>query len=221
MDTPKTVFVLDFDGVVIRRSEFFKQEAWPIVFFLYGERYKPFFKEAEAKYGGGRGGDRFDILRETYRGLGEPENKIPELVASGARAFDDYVQAKIIEAGVTDHDRSVLKKLSERLPIYFNSATPVEAIKQTVENLKLKNVITGVLGRPNSKVENFRFVTEQEGVPPRNVVFLGDSDSDYKVAQEFGCRFVGLANDWNKWGGGEKPFPIITDLAEIGQLLGH
>src|SRR4051812_29894214 len=91
--------VVDFDGVVVRRSEFFKQEAWPHVFTEYGDAYLPHFKRAEEQFGAGRGGDRFDILRETYRGLGVSEAELPAKVADGAERFDSYVQAKIKEAG--------------------------------------------------------------------------------------------------------------------------
>lgn len=211
--------VLDFDGVVVRRSEFYKQEAWARVFVSYGEGYRLFFERAEREFGGGRGGDRFDILRETYRGLGEPEEKIPSLVDAGAKAFDGYVQAMIMEVGITDQDRQILEAFSRETPIYLNSATPTEALGRTIKNLKLEQFIAGALGRPKSKIENFRLVAEREKAIPQQIIFIGDNENDYGAAQEFGCRFVGFANDWNKWAGAKKPFAVITDLSELERYL--
>lgn len=214
------VIVFDFDGVIIRRSEFFKQEAWPLVFSSYGERGMDALRDAEKIYGGGRGGDRFDILRHAYEALGEPTESIPVLVEKGANTFDEIVQKKILEAGVSDEDRGVLEQLSKRMPLYLNSATPKEALERTIENIHIKELIKGVLGRPNTKVQNFQYVAEEEKLSPSEILFVGDGESDYKAAKEFGCGFVGLGNDWNNWKKGEKQFDVVYSLEEIESYLG-
>ncbi len=211
--------VVDFDGVIVRKSEFFKQEAWTIVFSAYGDSYLPHLKKAEEKFGGGRGGDRFDILRETYRSLGEPEEKLSRLVEKGAQIFDEYVQKKISEAGADSEVVQELEKISKRVPIYVNSATPVDALKRTILNLGISRLFRGVLGRPNSKIENFRSAAAAEKCSPGEILFIGDSDSDAKVAAEFGCKFIGYANEWNRWMGTDKSFPVIISFAELEKHL--
>lgn len=211
--------VVDFDGVIVRRSEFFKQETWPIVFSAYGASYLPHFKKAEQKFGGGRGGDRFDILRETYRGLGVPEEKIKALVEAGGRVFDNYVQAKIAEDGADAEVVRVLEKLSARIPIYVNSATPVDALERTIANLGIAHLFRSVLGQPLSKVENFRLAATAEKCAPGEILFIGDSDSDVKAAQEFVCQFIGYANECNGWAGTDKSFPVIISFAELDKHL--
>ena len=213
------VIVFDFDGVIIRRSEFFKQESWPLVFTKYGEKGMTAFREGEKKYGGGRGGDRFDILRHAFEQLGEDKDDVPALVQEGARVFDEQVQSKILAAGVTDKDRQTLERLSKRLPLYLNSATPKEALERTISNLKLQKCIKGALGRPNSKIKNFSLVSSTEHISPGAILFVGDADTDYQAAQQFGCAFVGLGNEWNKWEKDGKPFPVVHDLGEVETFI--
>ena len=211
--------VFDFDGVIVRRSEFFKHDAWSEIFSDYGAPGVEAVHEGVRLYGGGRGGDRFDILRHAFQTLGESEDRISTLVDETAQKYNELVQEKMIEAGVLDEDRAVLERISKRVPLYINSATPKQALERTVENLRLRSFIVGVLGRPNTKVENLKYVAEEQGIEPSEILFIGDADTDYKAGQEFGCRFIGLSNDWNMWKKGEKPFTVISSLNEIESHL--
>lgn len=210
-----TAIVFDFDGVIVQDSEFFKQEAWRIVFSPYGEKAMEWFREAEEKYGGGRGGDRFDILRHIYQRLGEPAHTIPSLVKEGAATFNLYLQKRILEVGVKRSNRGALEELSKSYALYINSATPEKELEQTVVHLKLDSVFKRVLGRPSNKVQNLRFIAKTEDVKPQNILFVGDGDRDHDAARDFGCHFLGYANDWNKWTGSDKQFPLVTNLRDV------
>ena len=146
--------VVDFDGVIVRKSEFFKQEAWTIVFSAYGDSYLPHLKKAEEKFGGGRGGDRFDILRETYRSLGEPEEKLSRLVEKGAQIFDEYVQKRYQKQGLIRKLFKNWKNIEARSDLckfrYSGRCAKAHHL-----NLGISRFFRGVLGRPNSKIENF------------------------------------------------------------------
>lgn len=210
-----TAIVFDFDGVIVQDSEFFKQEAWRVVFASYGEKVMEWFREAEAKYGGGRSGDRFDILRHMYQRLGEPAHQVPSLVEEGAATFNLYVQKRILEVGVECSNRGALEELSKSYALYINSATPEKELEQTVMHLKLDGVFKRVLGRPSNKVQNLRIIAKTEDVKRQNILFVGDGDHDYNAAREFGCHFLGYANDWNKWAAGDKQFPLVTNLRDV------
>ncbi|KKW35744.1 hypothetical protein A2852_01285 [Candidatus Adlerbacteria bacterium RIFCSPHIGHO2_01_FULL_54_23] len=199
--------VLDFDGVVARRSEFFKKEAWALVFAHYGARHEPFLREAS--------GDRFSILEKVYEKLGESPEHIPTLVQDGSRVFDEYVQRKISEAGVDNETRLGLADLSDAGSLYINSATPTGALKRSVRQLRIEEYFTDVLGRPRNKVENFKEIAARERAKPAEILFVGDGDNDYAAAQEFGCAFLGFANDWNNWAEAWKPFPVVSNFNKI------
>lgn len=207
--------VFDFDGVIVQDSEFFKQEAWRLVLAPYGQKEMDCFRQAEEKYGGGRGGDRFDILQEIYECLGEPADTIPSLVNEAAALFNVYLQKRILEVGVERNTRGALEELSKSYALYINSATPERELEQTVMHLKLDGLFKRVLGRPSNKVHNLRIIGKAEDVEPQNILFVGDGDRDYDAAREFGCHFLGYANDWNKWAGSDKQFPVVTNLRDV------
>src|SRR3569623_304125 len=183
------LLVFDFDGVVVRRSEFFKRAAWPRVFMIQGfdDAYIPYFQKAEAKYGNGKGGDRYDIMRAIDHGLGKSGKDCELYVEEGARIFDAHVQRAIAEAGIDPADRAAFAKLADRFTLYLNSATPIASLNHSAEALLISQYLTGILGRPNSKIENFREIAAQEKVLPQEILFVGDNMSDYKAAQEFDC----------------------------------
>lgn len=211
--------VFDFDGVIVRQSEFSKQEVWEELFPL-GTPEREEFSKAEKLYGGGRGGDRFDIIRYVYENVPKLRGTTLEsIVADTECHFDETVQMRIVNEGILAHDKQTLVELSRSRSLYLNSATPVDALKRTLQNLGLEGVFKGVLGRPLSKVENFRRVAAEEDLSPAEILFVGDSEADVKAAKEFGCLFVGLGNDWNTWQEGGKEFPIVKDLAEVKKLV--
>lgn len=217
IDRPE-VLVFDFDGVVVGHSEFFKEEAWHQVFAPYRGLYELPLTKTRELFGFGKKGDRFDVLRYVYEQVGVAEEDIPALVERGARQFNDLVQAGILRAGVVPGGKEVLGRLAQRLPLYVNSGTSTVALQQSVESLELGQVFRGVYGGPASKVENLMMIAEVEGKSPSQLLMIGDSDGDWQAAKDFGCHFIGVANDWNKWE--NKSFPLIIHLADLlPQLL--
>lgn len=210
-----TVIVFDFDGVIIRSSEFFKQEAWPLVLAHYGGGAIEHFAEAEGKYGEGRGGDRYDILRYIFEKLSEPTDKIPSLVQAEAAAFNAHVQERITEIGIEFSKRKALEHLSARYALYLNSGTPEKELRQTITRLKLDAVFKAVLGRPSSKSQNLRLVLQSENAKPSNILFVGDGEHDHKAALELGCHFVGYSNEWNQWADRDKQFPLVSSVRDV------
>lgn len=210
------VIVFDFDGVLVRRSEFFKREAWEELFKSDSARWK-LFEEAEAKYGQGRGGDRYDIIRFVMKGVSpySSETEIEARVQDLATQYDAIVQKKIAHVDIDPTDRAILERLSKKYSLYVNSATPKETLEKTIANLGLTGVFKGVLGRPLSKPENFKLVAENEGVKMGEVLFVGDGESDFKASEVSQCRFLGISNDWNNWKEGAQAFPIIRALEDI------
>ena len=216
METKARVLVWDFDGVLVPRSEFFKEEAWKSVFEEYEGMYEPFFDEANEMFAFGKGGDRYDILRHVYTRLGSSGEVLEGKVETGARQFNEHVQRKIKDSGPTPGATQVLTELNVRsVPMYVNSGTNTRALKESTDMLGLTEYFVDVLGAPTKKSENLMAIAKRESVGPAEIILLGDSHGDEFGAQEAGTRIVGLCNAWNGWKVGEKEFPLITELKEI------
>ncbi len=216
MKTAHKAIVFDFDGVIVPDSDQVKSNTWPQVLQPYGPKALVLLDEAHQRFGRGKGGDRFDILRYIYTQLGDPAGHIEGLVAASAKQFDLLAQEGILRSGVNPQMRAALEHLAEKFPLYVNTATPVEAIQKTIDALGLRDFFVGVLGRPKSKVENFRLVASEQKVASEEILFVGDSDTDAKAAQEFGCAFIGFGNDLtNDWLRTKQEFRVISVLGEL------
>jgi phosphoglycolate phosphatase-like HAD superfamily hydrolase len=176
-------------------------------------------------FGWGKPGGRMEILRHVFERLGEPANTLDARVAEAAQAFDNYVQAKIFEAGMVPGAMEMLKDISKRgISMYLNSGTATAALVLSARNLQIHHFFNGILGSTKepiggSKVHNLGFMKQQELVETDEILFVGDGDSDLKAAQEFGCRFVGVSNRWNNWKKEEKSFPLVTNLQDVANYL--
>ena len=218
------VVVFDFDGVFVLDSDaVFKKEAWGIALQRW-PGYETFLKEGNQLYGSGKPGGRIEIMGYIFECLGEQAEMIPMLVQSAAQAFDDHVQTRIRDAGLVPHALEMLEELWNRgIRLYLNSGTATSALQRSARNLKINHLFSAILGSTKepfggSKTENLQYVADQEQVGPAAILMVGDGESDYQAALEFGCNFVGIANKWNQWGK-EKPFSLITDLQDVPRFV--
>lgn len=212
------VIVFDHDGVIVRLSEIVKMGAWGFVANHPDIGNRTVIAEGEDHCVHIKG-NRFDILEYTFKKLGKPAEQIPLLVQKHAKRFNNIVQEGIQALGITDEDRKTIYKLSQLYPLYINSGTTETEMNETIEVLGLKPRFKGIFGQPTKKIPNLERAMKAENITPQEMLFVGDSNSDYEAALKFGCHFLGLANSWNEWANEEKPFPKIFSLSEIQNHL--
>ena len=209
------VLVTDFDDCLVIGSEAVKDEIWPLAFGDGALAIEPFFKKAQRRFADGAG-DRYDIVRETLQAIGKSSETEVDRVCD---LFDDILQEEIRDIGMRPEDHAALAFLSSEMPVYLNTATPIHTVRESLRNLDILKYFTGVFGRPDDKCSNMHSILKRQReigltTVPREVLFVGDGDGDWKTAQEFGCSFVGIATMRNKWMK-EKPFPIIRFFSEV------
>lgn len=213
------VIVFDFDGVLVPGSEAVKRAAWVHVFASRGERAVTHAQEYVTAYMNGKG-DRFDIIRSVLTRLGEMVENMDEAVGKLSSVFDDFVQKGIADLAVSGATVKVLQDLSSTHTLYVNSATPEVSLIRTIEQLGIRQYFKGVYGRPHTKVSNLVRIGDEAGVSKDEMLFVGDSSGDLFAAREFGCSFIGLANDENGWGDARDfSEPVISDLGMIREFL--
>lgn len=208
------VIVFDFDGVIVD-SNALKYDAF---FKLFPEAAaREAVKAVMAAIGDKT---RFKILEQIFRRLGKPEREIQTLVDSHAARYNEIVQQEILKRGLMPGAAEALKDLSSRYALYINSSTPEFALKQALKNLNLDKFLKGSYGRAsseNSKESNLKKIIAEERAGSEAVLMVGDSDIDYEAAENCGVRFIGIANDFNKWQ--DKPFPLLPNLISIEKLI--
>ncbi|KKU70567.1 MAG: Haloacid dehalogenase domain protein hydrolase [Parcubacteria group bacterium GW2011_GWA2_47_21] len=220
---PKAI-VFDFDGVLTVGGEGLKQQAWDILALPWHEASVARLSAKRQKISGGKR-SRYDILEETFMAFGGSEVDI--LTAAYADCYNSIVQQLLEKSGMPEGTVEVLEELSKLCPLFVNSATPEKAVEESVVKFGVRKYFTGVYGQPTGKVDNLKRVLAVANqlpgpldVLPRSIVFVGDGNNDRKAAEEFGCRFIGIANDWNKWGIGEAPdFPVVADIRSVPDIV--
>jgi len=93
---------------------------------------------------------------------------------------------------ISGTEESQLKKVAEELDVHKYFLALFGSSQKKPENI----------GSSRDKSENFKRVMKCEGnqAPPSFVV-IGDGEEDARLAQEIGCEFIGIANEWNEWNG--------------------
>ena len=213
----KTI-VFDFDGVIVLGSELAKHRAWLEMFAGQGESVAALVVTAREKFSLGRG-SRFDILADVFTQLGHTEQDIPKLVNDYAERYNQTVLWAILSEGVLIRDRKFLNGLSPKLPLYLSTATPQEAIDNIISLLDLNQIFKTVYGAPNNKLETLKAIAQHETITPEHMLFVGDGEGDYKAAQDFACHFVGITNEHNHWLQKDFDFPVISNIAELANVV--
>ncbi|GEM_PF-1992187 len=220
--------VLDLDNCTLldektgRGSEEIKDEAWYVVYPEYSrEELDNAMREAKSKLSLATGqADRQDVVREICRYFHVADKEIEGEVVRRCMAFNQEVQKGIAKIEISEQTRDALGELSQKIPIYVNTATPKEAAMESLDALGLTSLLKSVYGRPGTKLENLKAIVEAEGLTPSQVLFVDDQPTGWAVAQQVGCRFVGIYTERNKaWYDKPQPFPIVHSLLELPSLL--
>ena len=176
--------VFDFDGVLVD-SNLIKRDMFFKIWGDYACGREQYISAVLQQPG-----DRYTYISNIYQYL----NKHGSLPAEKERYIDQYterVEASILEKGVQEKIPGLLHSLRDRI-LLINSATPEKALKRIVSNLGLDRYIREARGRPAEKGDIFSCFSRTYRIDCSNMVFVGDSLSDLKAAEETGIDFIGV-----------------------------
>ena len=178
--------VLDFDGV-IAESNAIKNGAFEEFFALYPahqESMRAFHQEHHAK----PRRFKFTYYAQELSGLADDTEAIEQMAAK----FSTLLSDKVIRCAEVPGARQFLEEFHSLVPLYISSMTPHEELLRIVEARGLMPFIKQAFGNPpHAKDVVVRQVLAWEGLQPQEVVFVGDSASDYEVALNTGLVFMG------------------------------
>lgn len=208
--------VFDFDGVIVRNSEFGKDRGWEEIF---PEQVMEDVILVKKKYSGGLG-SRVDIIRDIANILHIKPEKVDSWIDRKVKEFGDFTSTFTINDGITLKDKEAIETLAFKYPLYINSATPESSLFEIVRILKIDSYFKGIYGQynSNSKIKNLEKIKKDTGLQSEEILFVGDQDTDFFSSKEFGCYFVGIMNDYNNWKN-NKVFPLIKGIYELPKFL--
>lgn len=183
----------DFDGTLVDSNQVKVQSFYKIV-----ENYDPSGDTVTEVLQRCSHKDRYGITRELARefmakGLIPPHTGTEVLGLQWAETYTTTCEAAVVGCPEVPGASGILSwLLNQKIPLYLNSRTPAKALNRLVTLRNLTQYFSGIYGAPASKLENLLQIQKLTQAKPEEILFVGDSEDDWKAAAEFGCHFAGV-----------------------------
>jgi phosphoglycolate phosphatase-like HAD superfamily hydrolase len=206
--------VLDFDGVILD-SVGIKTKAFARLFEDKGAAVVQQVVDYHLANGGV---SRFRKFAHIYANILGEELPEAESIRLGERfralAFDEVSKAAWIP-GVLEF----LHDYHKRYLLFVASGTPQDELQQIIRRRELEQYFVGAFGSPATKAEILNRIVAENRLEKAEMVFVGDTMTDFHAAMESGVKFIGIAPDSGS------PFPIsakvLPDLRRLAEAIGE
>jgi len=185
------VIVFDFDGVLVD-SNHIKRNAYYQMFNSF-ENGKKIVENVLSKYEPNT--RNFIIGKIVEQFVKRRLINSKDITKHGDKFVKQYGDICENEVSRCNEIRGALdniKKLSPKYSLYINSLTPVEPLTRIIRKRMLVEFFKGIFGGEKSKTENLKTIISIEKISPTELLIIGDSISDFKVAYNSGTKFIGI-----------------------------
>ena len=187
------VIVFDFDGTLVDSNRF-KHDAFFEV-FPADEHHAQTVRSVLADM---NEQSRFVILDEVLQRLNlDPGPELDARVEELAGRYNDIVLSAAKNCPEMPGAEATLKSLSQRYRLYLSSMTPHDELKEIVGYRNWSGYFVDTYGYPHQKANTIETIMGREDVGPRQMVVVGDGNSDRQSAEANACSFVSVTPDFN------------------------
>ena len=167
-----------------------------------------------------------------YGGLSEMErlsSEIDRLVESRAivsakfwNASSVLVLDEVKKCAFVPGALEFLTKYSKKLKLFVASGTPEDELRIIAGGRGLSKYFTGLYGTPATKSEIIEKIMTQEKLGKDEIVYVGDSSTDYEEAKKAGVQFIALVSNSASF----NPFLIfnittVRNFYELDDVVGR
>jgi phosphoglycolate phosphatase-like HAD superfamily hydrolase len=206
----------DFDGTLVQ-SNAIKRQAFFQTVRLLGEDLDDVVEDVLRHVPG----DRYILLREMAARADARRPLPPSGTAWPERLADAYTKIcddEIARCPEVPGAMEALETLRRRgCALFINSSTPSAPLVAVVNRRNMGGSFRGVWGNDAGKVENLQRALALTNARVDEMVFVGDAEADRAAAATLGCRFVGVANEFNDFK--ERPEPLVADLTGLAAYV--
>lgn len=200
--------IFDFDGVIIESFDI-KTQAFREL-FKYSDKVEEIV-EYHKQNGGVSRYKKFkyiysEILKQplddkTFNDLGE--------------RFSNLVVEEIKKCPYVPGAIEFIRSNSNKLKLFIASGTPEEELKAIVAARDITKYFKGIYGSPAVKSEILRGILGRENMDKKDVIFIGDTITDYNEATKIGVPFIVRINSLSSNPLLELDVPKIHDFYEL------
>lgn len=180
------VIIFDFDGVLVESVDV-KTRAFARMFDEEGEAVVRMVTDYHLKNGGLSRVHKFRYYYEEILERSLSETKLRELCDTFSRLVID----EVINSPYVNGAKEFLDRVHNEIDLYVASGTPEDELREIIRRRDMDGFFKDVYGSPKLKGEIAKMILQKNGYNPKEVVFIGDSITDLKGAQESGVGFIG------------------------------
>lgn len=208
IDTFK-IILFDFDGVLAESANV-KTEAFAKLFESFGEDIVRKVVKHHVENGGISRYKKMQYYYSEYLNKPLSEEKLDEI----AKKFSEIVVEKVIDAPWVYGVKEFIEKKYKNIDFYVISGTPQKELELIVKKRHMEKYFKGVYGTPETKPDIAKRIIAESRCDPDKVLYIGDSLSDYRDAQEAKIPFLGRVPKGKK-SIFPKETPLISDFFDI------
>lgn len=205
--------IFDFDGVIIESFDI-KTQAFRELFKIY-----PGHVDEIVEYHQQNGGvSRYKKFEHIYRNI--LRKPFDETISKQlGDKFSDLVVEGVKKCPYVPGALEFIKKRSRNLRLFVASGTPEEELRSIMDARGLSGYFTGIYGSPATKSEIITQILKIEKLKREDVIFIGDTITDYREADKVKVPFLARINDQSNNPLLELPVPKIHDFYELSSKI--
>lgn len=185
--------IFDFDGVIVDSVEI-KGEAFREIYTTYGKEISDKVIEHHELNGGVSRFDKFRFYHNNFLKKEITENEIQKL----SDDFSRIVLNKVIKSPYIGGVLSFIKKNFLEKNLFISTATPSDEIEKILLRRQINDYFTSVYGSPEKKDNHILKIIKKNRFNEDELVFIGDSTSDFEAAKKMNVKFILVKNRFNK-----------------------
>lgn len=186
--------ILDFDGTIVN-SNIIKRNCLVEIFsdklFLQSELFNFIDSLGDV--------DRFEIISACCDIFFEGVYSVEEIKGK-TDLYSESCHKQILRADEISGSLEFIRRAEEsRKLLFVSSATPQQYLVPIIEEIGLRKYFSEIYGGPESKFSHIERVMFDHSLRSEEIVYIGDSDSDFNAASQSGCHFLGIVNQKSRF----------------------
>ncbi|HMB44557.1 MAG TPA: HAD-IA family hydrolase [Candidatus Methanoperedens sp.] len=179
--------IFDFDGVIIESFDI-KTQAFRELFKIYRQ------VDEIVEYHKQNGGvSRYIKFRHIYSEILKQPLEEKTFIELGEK-FSNLVVEEVKKCPYVPGALEFIREKSKQMKLFIASGTPEDELVAIVNARGISEYFNGIYGSPAIKSEIIQKILIKENFNNKNVVFIGDTITDYREASKAGVHFIARIN---------------------------
>jgi len=177
--------IFDFDGVIVD-SIHVKSEAFAKLYASYGNKIvKKVINHHEAN----GGISRYDKIKFYHNNFLKKDISSEEVLLL-ANSFSNEVFERVVNSSYVEGVLDYIQKSYKNYKLFISTGTPINEITKILKIKKLTKYFIDIYGSPDNKETHIQNIIDKYKLTPQELIFIGDSQTDFDAAKKFNIRFI-------------------------------